>query len=755
MSKIATPITLNLGEISLALVTQGVLSIFVHSLLREVRSCKAWLERKVTSIVRDIGEPCLHQSSIKMSKMLKPDRWQTIFEKDGKVHGFRKVLKLIILGGVDPAIRPEVWEFLLGCYALGSSAEYRKQLRTARRERYRDLIKQCQAMHSSVGTGSLAYVVGSKVMDMRTSSKDDCRREADVKSSQASDVNTDNLCGYSDFDTNCIDTQHTHQRESSTDSGDLISTRGSTDEAALDSFFSVPTLGPYGCRSTQLGGEACQSASVNENYFDFPAIPVTDLFGKSIKNKKGHRSYGKRNLARRKLKYGEDKMHSFRINNNADLVAEANVCSSNDVSHSLNSEIERVHPTGPDSVSWSGKFQERETEIFTKLRISDAPNTPNMNARTPPRGGFSDERVSEWLWTLHQIVVDVVRTDSHLEFYEDRKNLARMSDILAVYAWVDPATGYCQGMSDLLSPFVVLFEDNADAFWCFEMLLRRMRENFQMEGPTGVMKQLQALWHIVELTDREMFSHLSSIGAESLHFAFRMLLVLFRRELSFNEVLCMWEMMWAADFDESVAYHLEENCPEILVIQIPKESEAESGEEIVENNNSDSKDDSPSKHGSGERTVSANNRMKLSLDHPFCGLTRNFWSKSSGMHSVNMVSSTRSTVDELPVFCVAAILVMNHQKIIKQTHSIDDLIKIFNDNMLKIRVKRCVRTAIKLRRKYFYKLIKGRNPAAQNAMWLAFEYTSMHYLHARTVKLHVSFTLVNTIKWLGTQILLS
>lgn len=63
-----------------------------------------------------------------------------------------------------------------------------------------------------------------------------------------------------------------------------------------------------------------------------------------------------------------------------------------------------------------------------------------------------------------------------------------------------------------------------------------------MEGPTGVMKQLQALWHILELTDREMFSHLSSIGAESLHFAFRMLLVLFRRELSFNEVLCMWEV---------------------------------------------------------------------------------------------------------------------------------------------------------------------------------------------------------------------
>lgn len=39
----------------------------------------------------------------------------------------------------------------------------------------------------------------------------------------------------------------------------------------------------------------------------------------------------------------------------------------------------------------------------------------------------------------------MVRTDSHLEFYEDPGNLGRMSDILAVYAWVDPGTGYCQG----------------------------------------------------------------------------------------------------------------------------------------------------------------------------------------------------------------------------------------------------------------------------------------------------------------------
>lgn len=30
------------------------------------------------------------------------------------------------------------------------------------------------------------------------------------------------------------------------------------------------------------------------------------------------------------------------------------------------------------------------------------------------------------------------------------------------------------GMSDLLSPFIVLFDIDADAFWCFESLLKRV-----------------------------------------------------------------------------------------------------------------------------------------------------------------------------------------------------------------------------------------------------------------------------------------
>uniref|UniRef100_A0A1D1XPP8 Small G protein signaling modulator 1 n=1 Tax=Anthurium amnicola TaxID=1678845 RepID=A0A1D1XPP8_9ARAE len=651
---------------------------------------------RVSSIVREIREPCLHHSPGKGSKMLRPEKWQSIFDSDGKAIAFRKALRLIVLGGVDPSIRAEVWEFLLGCYALGSTSDYRKRLRIARRERYEDLIRECQMMHSSIGTGRLAYIVGSKVMDVRIPSKNnDIREEAKSNNGYSDSVNKTGT--YIDFDNHCTDTSCVQQRESSSDSADLVSFRGSTDSAACDSSYAVNSSSAYNCHSTKSEIEVHEDQYGSGNYFDFPPLPVTNLFQKGDVEKRCE-VLDNRLSSEHNLRLEDEAMHSFQISNNVDLVMESTDMpfhSNNSDTGNCDSDVQRK-AIGSKDVRF-------EDDAETRLRISDAPATSGMDASTSNGIPASEDRVSAWLWTLHRIVVDVVRTDNHLEFYEDSKNMARMSDILAVYAWIDPATGYCQGMSDLLSPFVVLYEDNADAFWCFEMLLRRMRENFQMEGPTGVMKQLRALWKILELTDAEIFAHLSLIGAESLHFAFRMLLVLFRRELSFNESLRMWEMMWAADFDEAVARELEENCLGPLVLQFQREPVEEARTEVRENGRKSLKS-LQCEHDSGN-SASLDNAVRLISRHPFCGLTRaSFWSRQDQLQT--MTTSTKMGCDELPVFCVAAILIINRQKITRESHSIDDVIKMFNDNMLKINVRRCIHLAIKLRKKYFYKLIK-------------------------------------------------
>ena len=87
-------------------------------------------------------------------------------------------------------------------------------------------------------------VVGSKVMDMRTSSKDEARREAKEESRKASTDNTNNLKNHCDWNNNCTDTSYECQRESSSNSADNVSARGSTDIGAYDSSFYIPTSGP-------------------------------------------------------------------------------------------------------------------------------------------------------------------------------------------------------------------------------------------------------------------------------------------------------------------------------------------------------------------------------------------------------------------------------------------------------------------------------------------------------------------------------
>lgn len=50
----------------------------------------------------------------------------------------------------------------------------------------------------------------------------------------------------------------------------------------------------------------------------------------------------------------------------------------------------------------------------------------------------------------------MVRTDRTLIFYEKQENLAKLWDILAVYAWFDKDVGYCQGVCPNLSDSVFL-----------------------------------------------------------------------------------------------------------------------------------------------------------------------------------------------------------------------------------------------------------------------------------------------------------
>jgi hypothetical protein len=133
--------------------------------------------------------------------------------------------------------------------------------------------------------------------------------------------------------------------------------------------------------------------------------------------------------------------------------------------------------------------------------------------------------------------------DEHLE-PPRRHHAARLVLILEAYTMYDPETGYCQGMSDLLSPFVALIDDDSEAFWCFVKFMEVARYNFRLDE-VGIRRQLGMVSSIIKASDPQLYEHLEELGCEDCTFIYRMVVVLMRRELSFEQTLCLWEVIWA------------------------------------------------------------------------------------------------------------------------------------------------------------------------------------------------------------------
>uniref|UniRef100_A0A5B6ZMJ1 Putative small G protein signaling modulator 2-like isoform X2 n=1 Tax=Davidia involucrata TaxID=16924 RepID=A0A5B6ZMJ1_DAVIN len=121
---------------------------------------------------------------------------------------------------------------------------------------------------------------------------------------------------------------------------------------------------------------------------------------------------------------------------------------------------------------------------------------------------------------------------------------ARLVAILEAYALYDPEIGYCQGMSDLLSPIITVITEDHEAFWCFVGFMRKARHNFRLDE-VGIRRQLNIVSKVIKCKDSHLYRHLEKLQAEDCFFVYRMVVVLFRRELTFEQTICLWEVMWA------------------------------------------------------------------------------------------------------------------------------------------------------------------------------------------------------------------
>ncbi|XP_078490292.1 TBC1 domain family member 22B-like [Ciona intestinalis] len=167
--------------------------------------------------------------------------------------------------------------------------------------------------------------------------------------------------------------------------------------------------------------------------------------------------------------------------------------------------------------------------------------------------------------TFHQIHIDIPRTNPLIPLFQQEAVQNIFERLLFVWAVRHPASGYVQGINDLVTPFFVVFlsaeiDDDqdvetfdvgslpeetqrsmeADTFWCVSNLLDGIQDNYTFAQP-GVQTKVNKLRELTKRVDAELHAHLEREQIEYLQFSFRWMNNLLMREIPLRCTIRLWD----------------------------------------------------------------------------------------------------------------------------------------------------------------------------------------------------------------------
>jgi len=183
--------------------------------------------------------------------------------------------------------------------------------------------------------------------------------------------------------------------------------------------------------------------------------------------------------------------------------------------------------------------------------------------------------------TYHQIQIDIPRTNPSIPLFQQKKVQDLMERVLFIWAIRHPASGYVQGMNDLVTPFMLVFlsehirygekfekidmsripeeasqQIEADCFWCLGWLLDGIQDNYTFAQP-GIQRQVAQLGDLIGRIQPDLHEHLETNSVQFLQFAFRWFNNLLMRELPLGAIVRLWDSYFAESGpDERSTLHL-------------------------------------------------------------------------------------------------------------------------------------------------------------------------------------------------------
>ncbi|CAK0787611.1 hypothetical protein CVIRNUC_010833 [Coccomyxa viridis] len=173
------------------------------------------------------------------------------------------------------------------------------------------------------------------------------------------------------------------------------------------------------------------------------------------------------------------------------------------------------------------------------------------------------ERSAEDDTALRQVIVDVPRTAPGVPFFAQKQLQKSLERILYLWGIRHPASGYVQGINDLVTPFLAVFLSphmegsvsnetatdfpeevmicaEADSYWCLCKLLDGIQDHYTHAQP-GIQRTVFRLEELVRRIDEPFTHHLESEGLEFLQFTFRWVNCLLIREIPFQLAIRLWD----------------------------------------------------------------------------------------------------------------------------------------------------------------------------------------------------------------------
>ncbi|KAH8828274.1 rab-GTPase-TBC domain-containing protein [Flagelloscypha sp. PMI_526] len=186
------------------------------------------------------------------------------------------------------------------------------------------------------------------------------------------------------------------------------------------------------------------------------------------------------------------------------------------------------------------------------------------------------EGLDQQIW--HQIEIDVPRTRPGVGLWMHAATQRSLERILYVWAIRHPASGYVQGINDLVTPFFQIFLSayidcdpeafdpsclpetvvnaiEADSFWCLSRLLDGIQDNYISAQP-GIQRSVRRMAELVARIDAPLHTHLEAQNVEFMQFAFRWMNCLLMREISVKNTIRMWDTYLAEGPDAFSQFHL-------------------------------------------------------------------------------------------------------------------------------------------------------------------------------------------------------